>query len=128
MRLETKFTIEAANAEKTANYLLTEPTLRDRVSVPFVLSSRVKYRCNRKYRKVHWDKTTDRIMTADFVQGGCRLNEVEKIKAWGFKEKDVMLVLLVPVLIDADNVREFQASCYGMFRCHDLQYVLFKTR
>ena len=34
--------------------------------------------------------------------------------------------LLAPVLIDADNFGD-QASCNGMFRCHDLQYVLFKT-
>jgi len=74
MRLETKFTIEASNAERTSKNIAGEASLRHRVSVP----------------TVHWDKTTDRIMTADFVEGACRLNDREKIRSWGLKEKDVM--------------------------------------
>lgn len=74
IRLETDFINEAQNSERTAEYLANEPALRDKVFVP----------------RVHWDVTRSRIMTADFVEGGVKINDRERIEDMGFGVKEVM--------------------------------------
>lgn len=51
LRRETDFINEAKNSERTAAYLADEPSLRNKVYVP----------------KVHWEVTSSRVMTAEWV-------------------------------------------------------------
>ena len=74
IRHETDFVNEARNSERTAAYLAHEPSLRDKVYVP----------------QIHWQATTPRIMTADFVEGATKINDRAKIEQLGFSVKEVM--------------------------------------
>jgi len=80
MRLEVDFINEAHNSENTAKALAAEPTLRDKVFVP----------------KVHWQATSSRIMTADFVEGAVKLNDRQRIEDMGLSVKSVMTQPLMP--------------------------------
>ncbi|BFZ61772.1 hypothetical protein YB2330_002848 [Saitoella coloradoensis] len=73
LRSETDFVNEAKNAEKTAAFIATEPSLRGRVRVP----------------EVFWDYTTSKIMTATWEEG-VRINENDNIRRMGISHKEVM--------------------------------------
>jgi aarF domain-containing kinase len=74
IRRETDFIHEAQNSERTAAYLANEPALRNTVFVP----------------RVHWEVTSSRVMTADFVAGAHKISDRDKIEEMGFKVKTVM--------------------------------------
>lgn len=76
MRKETSFITEAKNAETTAANVLTEPALADKVLIP----------------KVYWERTTERVMTADFVSNACKLNDRKQLEEWGLDLKEVMTI------------------------------------
>ncbi|KAL7008769.1 hypothetical protein EMMF5_001515 [Cystobasidiomycetes sp. EMM_F5] len=74
IRLEANFLNEAKNSERTAASLAKEPSLSNIVYVP----------------KVHWQATTPRIMTADFVENAFKINDRSRIEDMGFSVKQVM--------------------------------------
>ncbi|KAG9101983.1 methionine-synthesizing 5- methyltetrahydropteroyltriglutamate--homocysteine methyltransferase [Ceratobasidium sp. 370] len=78
MRHETDFMREAHNATRAAADIASEPKLRGRVIVP----------------EVHWDRTGDRVMTADWIDGACRLTDGATQRKWGFDPKVAMDTLL----------------------------------
>ncbi|GAA5902400.1 hypothetical protein JCM5296_003131 [Sporobolomyces johnsonii] len=73
MRKEADLANEARNAERTANYLKNEPTLKDRATVP----------------KVHWQWTGTSVMTADFVSA-CRLTDKKRLEEYKLSVKETM--------------------------------------
>ncbi|KAH9824856.1 ABC1 family-domain-containing protein [Melampsora americana] len=74
IRHETDFVREAKNSEKTSQYFESDPKLKNNILVP----------------KVNWGLTTKRVLTTDFVEGGCRLTEEDKLKKNGIDKKNVM--------------------------------------
>ncbi|EGF99410.1 uncharacterized protein MELLADRAFT_94662 [Melampsora larici-populina 98AG31] len=74
MRHETDFVREAKNSERTAKCFESDPTLKNRILVP----------------KVNWDLTTKRVLTTEFIEGGCRLTEEDKFKKDTIDKKSVM--------------------------------------
>ncbi|MBW0493179.1 hypothetical protein O181_032894 [Austropuccinia psidii MF-1] len=74
IRQETDFISEARNSERTKHLFDSDHELRGKIDVP----------------KVHWPLTTQRILTTDFVQDGCRLTDESKFEKKGLKSKDVM--------------------------------------
>lgn len=73
MRKEVDLANEAKNAEKSANFLANEPTLRDKVYIP----------------TVYWDWTGASVMTADFVNA-CRLTDQDRLNASNLSFKQTM--------------------------------------
>ncbi|KAG8697823.1 methionine-synthesizing 5- methyltetrahydropteroyltriglutamate--homocysteine methyltransferase, partial [Ceratobasidium sp. 395] len=78
MRHETDFIREAHNATRAAADIASEPKLRGRVIVP----------------EVYWDRTGDRVMTADWIEGACRITNGAAQRKWGFDPKVAMDTLL----------------------------------
>ncbi|QRV72632.1 ABC1 family protein [Ceratobasidium sp. AG-Ba] len=78
MRHETDFIREAHNATRAAADIASEPKLRERVIVP----------------EVYWDRTGDRVMTADWIGGACRVTDGATQRKWGFDPKTAMDTLL----------------------------------
>ena len=73
IRQETDFINEARNGELCFKHIQEEPELRNRVYVP----------------KIHWEYTTKRILTAEWIDG-LRRSDTEAIKKSGFSIKRIM--------------------------------------
>ncbi|KAG9123147.1 methionine-synthesizing 5- methyltetrahydropteroyltriglutamate--homocysteine methyltransferase [Ceratobasidium sp. 392] len=78
MRHETDFIREAHNATRAAADIASEPKLRGRVIVP----------------EVYWDRTGDTVMTADWIEGACRITNGATQRSWGFDPRIAMDTLL----------------------------------
>ncbi|TPX62784.1 hypothetical protein SpCBS45565_g06924 [Spizellomyces sp. 'palustris'] len=75
---ETDFVNEAHNAERAADYIAEAPrSLSSRVYVP----------------KVHWDLTSKRIMTAEWIDG-VRFTDIEEMDRRGWSRKEVMSAIV----------------------------------
>ncbi|KAB5594595.1 5-methyltetrahydropteroyltriglutamate homocysteine S-methyltransferase [Ceratobasidium theobromae] len=74
MRHETDFIREAHNATRAAEDIAGEPKLRGRVIVP----------------KVYWERTGDKVLTADWIGGACRITDAVSQRRWGFDPKVAM--------------------------------------
>ncbi|GAA5939292.1 ABC1 kinase family protein [Sporobolomyces koalae] len=73
MRKEANLVTEAHNAERTAEYLKNEPTLKKTAMVP----------------TVYWDWTGPSVMTADFISA-CRLTDKKRLAEYGLSVKETM--------------------------------------
>ncbi|KZV97486.1 ABC1-domain-containing protein [Exidia glandulosa HHB12029] len=71
---ETDFEREARNSTRAAKDFATDPWLAARVYVP----------------KVNWDRTSRRVMTAEWIGDAHRLNDGEAIVRRGFNTKSIM--------------------------------------
>ncbi|KAF8759844.1 ABC protein [Rhizoctonia solani] len=78
MRHETDFIREARNATRAAEDIDSDPKLRGRALIP----------------KVYWERTGDRVMTADWIGGACRITDAATQRKWGFDPKIAMDTLL----------------------------------
>ncbi|KAH7343966.1 putative mitochondrion protein [Rhizoctonia solani] len=78
MRHETDFMREARNATRASEDINSDPKLRGRAVVP----------------KVYWERTGDRVMTADWIGGACRITDADTQRKWGFDPKIAMDTLL----------------------------------
>ncbi|CAE6485343.1 unnamed protein product [Rhizoctonia solani] len=78
MRHETDFIREARNATRAAKDINSDPKLRGRVVVP----------------EVYWERTGDRVMTADWIGGACRITDATTQRSWGFDPKVAMDALI----------------------------------
>ncbi|KAI8851825.1 ABC1 family-domain-containing protein [Chytridium lagenaria] len=77
IRQEVDFKNEARNAEKAAKNILEVPSLAARVYVP----------------KVFWPLTTERIMTAEWIEG-LRFSDTERVIREGHDTEDLMTVMV----------------------------------
>ncbi|CAE6453877.1 unnamed protein product [Rhizoctonia solani] len=78
MRHETDFIREARNATRAAEDIDSDPKLRGRAVVP----------------NVYWERTGDRVMTADWIGGACRITDAATQRNWGFDPKIAMDTLI----------------------------------
>lgn len=78
IRHEADFLREARNATRASEDIESEPKLRGRVMVP----------------KIYWERTGDRVMTADWIGGACRITDAASQRKWGFDPKIAMDTLL----------------------------------
>lgn len=105
MRRETSFRIEADNASRTAALLKETPGLRDEVYIPGVLS----------------ELSTDRVLVMEYIEGGVRINERQRLEAFGFKGG--MKSIMDPVL----NLFAVQLFVWRWVHCDPHPFVRLVT-
>ncbi|KAJ3023588.1 UNVERIFIED_CONTAM: hypothetical protein HDU68_008546 [Siphonaria sp. JEL0065] len=84
LREELDFVHEARNSEIAEKFIQQVPSLRDDVHVP----------------KIHWDYTTKRVMTTEWIEG-INFGHVETVKqTWGHERVEKMMTVLVNLFSD----------------------------
>ncbi|KAI9326710.1 ABC1-domain-containing protein [Obelidium mucronatum] len=84
LRQELDFVHEARNAEKAAGFISEVPSLKETVHIP----------------KVHWEFTTNRVMTTEWIDG-VNFGHVETVqKTWGSDKVEKMMTVLVDLFSD----------------------------
>ncbi|KAH7102733.1 ABC1-domain-containing protein [Auriculariales sp. MPI-PUGE-AT-0066] len=109
MEQETDFHREARNAERAAEDFRSDPWLRSRIYVP----------------KVYWERTSTRVMTAEWIGNASRLTDTSAIERRGFDTKEVMgkascfrLHLLAETIIDTViSALSAQMFVFGFLHC-----------
>jgi hypothetical protein len=77
LREEVDFVNEARNSEIATKHISEVPELAGRVTIP----------------KVHWDLTTSRVMTAEWIDGIPLYDEIA-IKKQGYSLSDIMTIVV----------------------------------
>ncbi|EJD49076.1 ABC1-domain-containing protein [Auricularia subglabra TFB-10046 SS5] len=90
---ETDFMREARNATRAAEDIQKDSWLRQRVYVP----------------KVYWERTSKRIMTAEWIDDSSRLNDVDAIVKRGFDTKYIMDTVI--------SIISAQTFVFGFVHC-----------